>query len=509
MKRLMVVLLITGVAFSQEIRRPSADSDNSGGQCTSPLTTTGSPTMANAYDASGTATSVTMSASGTGCNDNTVCIDRKAGRVFSGVGSPSAAYSSLTLNVNSSCTSTGTTGVSSSDCNVQYSLNGGGSWTALRGGFWSQLTDTVTLSTSQTLSQIQVRACAEGFGDTNGLTTGSGTHGQANFTAFDIWTSGVIATISNTRTASETVTVTPVLGINKQATLSDTVTVSPAVVAVYGAKRSTPESVGISPAVSYIHAAKSVTSDTATVIDSSVRVAGLHFAISESIGVTPSVLIVFPRFASESVTLTDSIATLQVLKRNFSESVTLSIAGVGSAAGIRAVSESLSISDTSLRRVTLARGVSESGTFTDSFVRKFAYKPGPIEVINLTGIVNLGYAGRPFVDVQVQPVIVVGHTVRPLFSESLTLTPAVIASLPRFKPISEILGLTPTTFVSHAARRFTLESSNMGDVLSSTTINVTPHSEKNTIGQRVTLSEVLVVSVRSSTKKRAVIVMSL
>jgi len=188
MKRLPIIFFLLVLSgFAQEIRRPTADSDNSAPDCFG--TAVASASGANAYDGSGTSTSVAYTASGTSGRPGT---SRKTGRLFATWATPSGAYSALTLNVNSSCTDDAIN--AGGECFISYSTNGGATWTALisdsSSGGWGQVTTTVTLSAGQDLTQLQVRACADGFaGDLNlPLIPGTGT-----VTLFDVWTSGTLA----------------------------------------------------------------------------------------------------------------------------------------------------------------------------------------------------------------------------------------------------------------------------------------------------------------------------
>jgi len=103
----MVICLAT--AGAQEIRRPAADSDNSGAPCVA-TTVLASTSMASSYDASGTATNASMSASAFPASQGTLpsVSSENKDAYFTAWTSASGAYSSLSLNVNSSCTAGGT-----------------------------------------------------------------------------------------------------------------------------------------------------------------------------------------------------------------------------------------------------------------------------------------------------------------------------------------------------------------------------------------------------------------
>lgn len=177
----VLLLLVTG-AMAQEIRRPTAESDPSGsptGLCPAGGAQA-SAAMPNFYDVTGVGTSSTLTATSTNVATHT------KGRTFTTWATASGPYSSLSLNVNSSATLDPTN--LNGDAGVEYSLNGGSTWTTLRasGGTtgWSQTTDTVSLSAGQALSSVQVRMCIDSFTPT----------AIQSFSGFDIWTSGVLLT---------------------------------------------------------------------------------------------------------------------------------------------------------------------------------------------------------------------------------------------------------------------------------------------------------------------------
>lgn len=179
------------MAGGQEIRRPSADSDPGAVTPCAAGTTTATTAGTNAYDASGTATSIAYTAAG---SQTSTGVTRHATRLFNTWATPSGSYSSLSLNVNSACTDD--TVNAGGDCFVQYSTDTGSSWTTIKSdsstGGWTQQTNTVSLATNQTFSALQVRVCGDGFGSTTGSGIPAGT---ATITTFDIWTSGVVVTV--------------------------------------------------------------------------------------------------------------------------------------------------------------------------------------------------------------------------------------------------------------------------------------------------------------------------
>jgi hypothetical protein len=187
MRRLSLILAFTLFLISpallfatDEILRPTAESNVSNGtstNCTSTVNSTSSA-MPNFYDSTGISTSSTQHVTnGSGGYS-------EAARDFTTWAAASNSYSALTLNVNYKMVNAG----DSYHAGVAYSINGGTSWTDVHtGGVASATTYTVTLSTSQDLSQLRVRACmrADDFG-------GSG--GDATMTGYDIWTAGTIST---------------------------------------------------------------------------------------------------------------------------------------------------------------------------------------------------------------------------------------------------------------------------------------------------------------------------
>ena len=101
--------------------------------------------------------------------------------IWSGFSSAPGGANTIKLNVNSSasCNALGTVTVS-------YSLNGGSTFTVLymlENGTRGQQTDSVSLSNSQNLTEVQVKAESTAFN------TGSGIGTAAN-SAFEIWISG-------------------------------------------------------------------------------------------------------------------------------------------------------------------------------------------------------------------------------------------------------------------------------------------------------------------------------
>jgi hypothetical protein len=102
--------------------------------------------------------------------------------VWSGFSSAPGGANTIKLNVNSSasCNANGIVTVS-------YSLNGGVSFTTIymiENATRGQQTDSVTLSNSQDLTQVEVKA------EVTALNVGSGTAGTASNAIYEIWISG-------------------------------------------------------------------------------------------------------------------------------------------------------------------------------------------------------------------------------------------------------------------------------------------------------------------------------
>jgi hypothetical protein len=94
------------------------------------------------------------------------------------------SYTALDLIFDSSCS-----GSNVGSCQIQYSLNGGGSWsTGKSGSTWARTTTTISLSPTQNLANVRVQACSVGQNGNNGGSTGNRT-----ITLFDIKTSGTLS----------------------------------------------------------------------------------------------------------------------------------------------------------------------------------------------------------------------------------------------------------------------------------------------------------------------------
>lgn len=167
----LLLILFTGLAGGQEIRRPTTDVNNSGADCPG-IPTVNNTTLPNAYDASGAATSSTFTVIGL-TNSSEVA----EGRTFTTWSAASGPYSSLSVGFNITFTDNGQglTDVTK----VEYSTDSGSTWTVFSG-------TSATLSPSQSLSALQVRFCASVIG------SAGGTAGRSTVAAFDVFTSGVL-----------------------------------------------------------------------------------------------------------------------------------------------------------------------------------------------------------------------------------------------------------------------------------------------------------------------------
>ena len=129
---------------------------------------------ANAYDGS-------FSTSSTGNVTEGVKGAKSDIEVWSGFSSAPGGANTIKLNVNSSASSNANGTVA-----VSYSLNGGSTFTTLyliENGTRGQQSDSVTLSNSQDLTQVQVKAEATAFNIGSGI-------GTAQNAIFEIWISG-------------------------------------------------------------------------------------------------------------------------------------------------------------------------------------------------------------------------------------------------------------------------------------------------------------------------------
>lgn len=183
MRRLALFLFFASPAFGQahEILRPTADLNSTitalGCSGTSQSTTA----MTNSYDSAGLATSSGQITRGT----RTSTTYRV--RIFKTWVAPTQSYTALSLKVNSSSVETFVSG-STGYTNVSYSLNSGSSWITVHEGInWSQTTDSITLSTAQDFTKVQVAICVQS--NAGGDSLGD----LETMTVWDIWTDGTYA----------------------------------------------------------------------------------------------------------------------------------------------------------------------------------------------------------------------------------------------------------------------------------------------------------------------------
>lgn len=188
MKKFIIITLLCSLSWSQEIRRPSVEAnDTSASPCTG--SQLASSTMPLFYDAAGDATSSTQTSS------SVSGIDQYKQRKFTTWAAASGGYASLALKIRSQCVGTPAFPITAEQgaCGVQYSINSGATWTTVRfasgnGTIWATTTDSISLSPSQNLAQLQVRICVAGIAD-------SGHNGTGTLTGYDIRTEGILGII--------------------------------------------------------------------------------------------------------------------------------------------------------------------------------------------------------------------------------------------------------------------------------------------------------------------------
>lgn len=185
MKRLIMFLLLTSLAWAQELKRPTVDDSGVTAAslgCSGVATT--STAMPGAYDAAGLSTSspqtVLKSYKGT----------QSKSRRFLTWQAPGSVYTSLTLNVNSFSQGwiSRSSGEGDGSACMGYSGDGGHTWVNIAcdpGTGWAQQTFSVTLLPTQNFADLQVGVCVGGsalaaFGDVGGDV----------INVYDIWTLG-------------------------------------------------------------------------------------------------------------------------------------------------------------------------------------------------------------------------------------------------------------------------------------------------------------------------------
>lgn len=189
-----MIFLIANCA-AQEIRRPTTDADMFGICGGAHIASGVGNVMAKSYDAAGQSTFAAIGSTAQISCSQYSCTGQSTyqARLFSGWQLPQTTYSTLTLNINSKSggylvTGNGTSG----NACLFYRTTTTGAWTLIRcdngGHGWLQLTDSITLSATQDLSQLQVAACGEG--DTNDGTQAlpPPQAGSDGVQIFDIWT---------------------------------------------------------------------------------------------------------------------------------------------------------------------------------------------------------------------------------------------------------------------------------------------------------------------------------
>lgn len=179
MRRLLLFLFLASSAFAQshEILRPTLDVSSTTTAIGCAGANNSSLSMSSSRDAAGLSTSSSNFAQGT----TSKAIYKV--RIFNFWAVPTQVYTSLSLKINSSGVETVVSG-DGGIIQVEYSLNGGSSWTFLKSGTWPQVTDTINLSAGQDLTKLQVAVCVM----SNAGIDSSGD--QERITVWDIWTDG-------------------------------------------------------------------------------------------------------------------------------------------------------------------------------------------------------------------------------------------------------------------------------------------------------------------------------
>jgi hypothetical protein len=181
MKRVaIVVLLLAFAAFSQEVKRPTADSDPGGLR-----------TECGGTNYLGWTAGDTLTADGEIFAPGPV---EETNNLKTSWQSATAPYTSLTLSATSTCSGTNT-----GSCSIYYSLNSGSSWISLKSGStWTLTTTTVTLSNTQVLGNVQLLYCAVANDGSSG-----GNTGHRTLTVSDAYTTGTLATTKRKQTTQQ------------------------------------------------------------------------------------------------------------------------------------------------------------------------------------------------------------------------------------------------------------------------------------------------------------------
>lgn len=179
MRRLFLFLLLAGSTFAQnhETLRPTMDISSTTTAIGCAGANASSLSMPSSRDAAGLSTSSSNFAQGT------VSKAIYKVRIFNVWAVPTQVYTSLSLKINSSGVETVVSG-DGGVIQIEYSLNGGSTWTFLKSGTWPQVTDTINLSAGQDLTKLQVAVCVM----SNAGIDSAGD--EERITAWDIWTDG-------------------------------------------------------------------------------------------------------------------------------------------------------------------------------------------------------------------------------------------------------------------------------------------------------------------------------
>lgn len=180
MKRFLLFFIFAFPCLAQEIKRPTVDMDGGPTGLGCAGIDIASNSMSFAYDAAGLTTFSTQSVFG-------LTYPRYRTRVFRTWQTTTNAYSTLTLNVNSSSSGWAGGGAAGA-ARILYSTDSGFNWTLIIadtfGAGWNQQTSAITLSPTQNLANLRVAICVQGNGNK------ANDPGSDDISMYDIWTVG-------------------------------------------------------------------------------------------------------------------------------------------------------------------------------------------------------------------------------------------------------------------------------------------------------------------------------
>ena len=157
---LLVCLLVMSWANAQEIRRATADFDDSTVPwCAGTFVSKPANSLSGMWDATGNSTSSVLWVEGI----NPSTLNRRSAHSLANWPAPSGNYLSVSLKIESSCQLSGAGG----GCAVSYTTNNGTSWTMVRSSTmpWGRVVDTIPITLppgSQALAAFKVGVCTYG-----------------------------------------------------------------------------------------------------------------------------------------------------------------------------------------------------------------------------------------------------------------------------------------------------------------------------------------------------------